>query len=101
MRACAQYGQIGCCDTPPLQHATRHFRDAGHPVARSFEPGEERFYDYRGEATFSGPSLAAPWRIRWIRRYRVQDEPCPRAGWSEFIDGICADRDPSTPVTFG
>ncbi|MGU3501410.1 UBP-type zinc finger domain-containing protein [Mycobacterium sp. C31M] len=30
----------GCCDSSPYQHATAHFRQAGHPVMRSAEPGE-------------------------------------------------------------
>jgi hypothetical protein len=29
-------------------------------VIRSFEPGEEWFYDYRSEEFFEGPALAPP-----------------------------------------
>jgi len=32
---------VGCCDRSPNQHATAHFQTTGHPVTRSFEPGED------------------------------------------------------------
>ena len=35
---------IGCCDTSPSQHATAHAKETGHPVIRSFEPGEAWFW---------------------------------------------------------
>lgn len=60
LRRCATCGHIGCCDTSPAQHASHHARETGHPVIRSFEPGEEWFYDYRDDSTFEGPALAAP-----------------------------------------
>src|ERR1700689_655 len=49
LRRCAKCGHIGCCDTSPSQHATKHNQRAGHPVIASFEPGENWFYDYRSE----------------------------------------------------
>lgn len=47
LRRCAQCGQIGCCDSSPAQHASAHAAATGHPIIRSFEPGEEWFWDYR------------------------------------------------------
>jgi len=41
LRMCESCGRIGCCDSSPNQHATRHARAAGHPVLRSVEPGED------------------------------------------------------------
>jgi len=41
LRLCLTCGHVGCCDSSPNQHATRHFEDVGHPVMRSFEPGED------------------------------------------------------------
>lgn len=71
LRRCAQCGHIGCCDTSPEQHATRHARATGHPVIRSFEPGESWFWDYRGDQMYeSGPELAAP-------DSRPADQPVP------------------------
>ncbi|HZB66806.1 MAG TPA: cation:proton antiporter [Ornithinibacter sp.] len=40
LRACAACGHVGCCDSSQGKHASAHFRDAGHPVMRSIEPGE-------------------------------------------------------------
>lgn len=60
LRRCAQCGHIGCCDTSPSQHATLHYHETGHPVIRSFEPGETWFFDYRNGGAFQGPALAAP-----------------------------------------
>ena len=53
LRLCLVCGRVGCCDDSPNKHATAHFHASGHPVIRSFEPGEawgwcysdERFYD--------------------------------------------------------
>jgi uncharacterized UBP type Zn finger protein len=40
LRLCLICGTVGCCDSSPYRHATAHFRTTGHPVMRSFEPGE-------------------------------------------------------------
>jgi hypothetical protein len=60
LRRCAQCGHVGCCDTSPSQHATAHAKNAGHTVIRSFEPGEDWFWDYTTEEFYQGPPLAAP-----------------------------------------
>ncbi|MEU1480221.1 UBP-type zinc finger domain-containing protein [Streptomyces sp. NPDC001668] len=61
LRRCAQCGHVGCCDSSPGQHATGHFRDSGHPLAQSFEPGEEWFWNFEtGELFEAGPELAGP-----------------------------------------
>ena len=44
----------------PSQHASAHVRAADHPIVRSFEPGEDWFYDYRTEDYVDGPELASP-----------------------------------------
>ena len=60
LRRCAQCGHIGCCDTSPGQHATKHAQETGHAIITSFEPGESWFYDYRTNEGFEGPALAPP-----------------------------------------
>ncbi|HWO50553.1 MAG TPA: cation:proton antiporter [Ornithinibacter sp.] len=40
LRACAECGQVGCCDSSIGKHSEAHFRETGHPVMRSIEPGE-------------------------------------------------------------
>ena len=71
LRRCALCGHIGCCDTSPSQHATRHATETGHPVITSFEPGETWFWDYRNNrANENGPPLAPP-------EHRPLDQPAP------------------------
>jgi Zn-finger in ubiquitin-hydrolases and other protein len=60
LRRCAECGHIGCCDTSPSQHATKHYHATKHPIIMSFEPGEEWFYDYRTGETCPGAKLHAP-----------------------------------------
>jgi uncharacterized UBP type Zn finger protein len=40
LRMCLVCGLVACCDSSPHRHATRHFKQSGHAVMRSFEPGE-------------------------------------------------------------
>ena len=40
LRLCLVCGHVGCCDDSPNRHATAHFHGTGHPIIRSFEPGE-------------------------------------------------------------
>jgi ubiquitin-hydrolase Zn-finger-containing protein len=60
LRRCAQCGHIGCCDSSPSQHASAHAAATGHPIIRSYEPGEDWFWDYRRERVLLGPPLAPP-----------------------------------------
>ena len=39
LRVCLSCGHVGCCDSSH-GHASAHFRETGHPVMRSLEPGE-------------------------------------------------------------
>src|ERR1700694_3285969 len=70
LRRCAWCGHIGCCDTSPSQHATKHARSTGHTVLRSFEPGEDWFWDFLTEETIEGPKLAPP-------AHHPFDQPAP------------------------
>jgi uncharacterized UBP type Zn finger protein len=49
LRLCLTCGHVGCCDSSPGRHATAHHRTAGHPVVRSFEPGEDWRWCYVDE----------------------------------------------------
>jgi CPA2 family monovalent cation:H+ antiporter-2 len=40
LRACMICGHIGCCDSSPNRHATKHYETTAHPVIRSMERGE-------------------------------------------------------------
>jgi len=41
LRMCLSCGKVGCCDSSPNKHATAHYRESGHPIVRSAEPGED------------------------------------------------------------
>jgi uncharacterized UBP type Zn finger protein len=41
LRMCQTCGRIGCCDSSPGRHASKHAREVDHPVLRSAEPGED------------------------------------------------------------
>jgi len=46
LRTCQECGATLCCDSSPNKHASKHAREAGHPVASSAEPGERWVYCY-------------------------------------------------------
>ena len=41
LRQCLVCGRTGCCNLSQNRHATAHFRETGHPMIRSAEPGED------------------------------------------------------------
>jgi hypothetical protein len=60
LRRCALCGHIGCCDDSLARHATKHWQETGHPIIRSFEPGEDWFWNYETNNYYEGPELAPP-----------------------------------------
>jgi hypothetical protein len=60
LRRCAHCGHIGCCDSSPEQHASKHAAEYGHRLVQSFEPGESWFWDYESQDYYEGPHLADP-----------------------------------------
>lgn len=46
LRLCLTCGHVGCCDNSQGKHATKHFHRSQHPIARSFEPGEDWAWCY-------------------------------------------------------
>jgi hypothetical protein len=41
LRVCRTCGKVGCCDSSPNKHASKHAVADGHPVLTSIEPGED------------------------------------------------------------
>jgi uncharacterized UBP type Zn finger protein len=52
LRLCLTCGHVGCCDSSPNKHATKHYHSTKHPLIRSFEPGEEWVWCYADELFF-------------------------------------------------
>jgi hypothetical protein len=70
LRRCAECGHIGCCDSSPSQHASKHASTTGHQIIASFEPGEDWFYDYEKRKMIRGVKLLPP-------RSHPEDQPSP------------------------
>jgi hypothetical protein len=60
LRRCAECGHVGCCDSSPSQHGSRHAAETGHPICASFEPGEDWFWSYKTSQMVDGITLAPP-----------------------------------------
>ena len=56
LRMCQMCGKVGCCDSSPNRHASRHAREEEHPVLRSAEPGEEWSWCAIDEVAFVLPA---------------------------------------------
>ncbi len=61
LRLCLSCGHVGCCDSSPGRHATRHFHATNHPIVASFEPGERWAWCYIDEEELPVPSAALPY----------------------------------------
>ena len=52
LRLCEICGHVGCCDSSPNRHASKHFRKTHHPIVKSFQPGEDWFWCYEDQLMF-------------------------------------------------
>ena len=62
LRLCLTCGHVGCCDSSPNRHASKHARADGHPIVASFEPGEDWSWCYVDEVMFVIEGLELPKR---------------------------------------
>jgi len=64
LRLCMSCGHVGCCDSSPNTHATKHAHRTKHPTIKSFEPGEDWAYCYSDDLMADGlrflPGESAP-----------------------------------------
>ena len=49
LRVCQTCGVTLCCDTSENRHATKHFKETGHPIIISAERGEKWAWCYKHE----------------------------------------------------
>jgi uncharacterized UBP type Zn finger protein len=64
LRLCLICGKVGCCDDSPNRHATKHFHATGHPLMRSFEPGDTWGWCFVDQIVFDPMPTAASQRGR-------------------------------------
>lgn len=92
LRRCAACGHIGCCDDSLGHHARGHWESTGHRVIRSFEPGEDWFWDFEANAEITGVALADP-------QAHPADQPAPGpadrvpSNWRQVLVGFEAPAD--------
>jgi uncharacterized UBP type Zn finger protein len=63
LRICLECGKVGCCDSSPNRHASRHAEQAGHPLIRSLEPEEEWSFCFVDDIGIVIPQVVGETRI--------------------------------------
>ena len=52
LRVCRACGKVGCCDSSPHRHASKHAAEASHPIVTSLQAGENWSWCYVDEVAF-------------------------------------------------
>jgi uncharacterized UBP type Zn finger protein len=63
LRICLECGHVGCCDSSPGKHATRHSNATEHPIMRSLQPGEDWSWCFVDELGMSIPEVTGNTKI--------------------------------------
>ena len=63
LRICLSCGKVGCCDSSPEQHASKHAAADSHPVMRSLQPGEDWSWCFVDELAMRIPEITGTTRI--------------------------------------
>jgi len=69
LRRCAACGHVGCCDSSPNRHATKHFHATRHPIIEGYDPPEGWGWCYVDEVSFDLGRDRTPQRgpiPRWV-----------------------------------
>jgi hypothetical protein len=69
LRLCRTCGHVGCCDSSPNQHATKHFRKTQHPIIEGYDPPEGWGWCFVDEMTLDLEGRTTPQRgpiPRWV-----------------------------------
>lgn len=57
LRQCLTCGEVRCCDSSEMKHATAHFNRTGHPICTSAESLEEWAWCYVDKRMLQGPDM--------------------------------------------
>jgi uncharacterized UBP type Zn finger protein len=63
LRICLTCGQVGCCDSSPNKHASKHAAADDHPIMRSIQPGEDWSWCFVDELAMRIPQVSGEPRI--------------------------------------
>lgn len=61
LRLCLTCGHVGCCDSSPNHHATKHFHQTQHPIVASYEPEERWAWCFVDEEAVDLPRAVLPY----------------------------------------
>jgi hypothetical protein len=62
LRLCRTCGHVGCCDSSPNHHATKHFRKTHHPIIEGYDPPEGWGWCFVDEVTLDLSGRTTPQR---------------------------------------
>ena len=62
LRLCRTCGHVGCCDSSPNRHATKHFHETQHPIIEGYDPPEGWGWCLVDEVSFDLAGRATPRR---------------------------------------
>ena len=62
LRMCRACGHVGCCDSSPNRHATKHFQATRHPIIEGYDPPEGWGWCFVDEVSFDLSDQATPQR---------------------------------------
>ena len=60
LRLCRTCGHVGCCDSSPNRHATKHFHATDHPIIEGYDPPEGWGWCYVDEVTLDLSGRTTP-----------------------------------------
>jgi uncharacterized UBP type Zn finger protein len=63
LRICLECGKVGCCDSSPNRHASRHAQEREHPIMRSLQPGEDWSWCFVDELAMVIPEIQGETQI--------------------------------------
>jgi hypothetical protein len=63
LRVCRSCGHVGCCDSSPERHASKHARASEHQVLHSLEPGEDWSFCFADDVAFVLAEVTGETRI--------------------------------------
>ena len=62
LRLCRTCGHVGCCDSSPNAHATKHFKATGHPIIEGYDPPDGWGWCFVDEVTIDLGDNVTPQR---------------------------------------
>jgi hypothetical protein len=65
LRLCRICGHVGCCDSSPNRHATKHFRATGHSAMETFYPPDGWGWCYIDEVMIDLGENVTPHPTGW------------------------------------